>query len=426
MTDAVGVIKVGKQRKLLMDSCWGASRTQPFWRIAFDIASFTLQMIAAFAAGTLLNLMPCVLPVIPFKIKALLNETTGDAGSRALSALALLVGSLTFFMALGAAFAGLRLMWGAQFQHPLFRALLALFLLLSAIATFREWSITLPQWVYGTRRGRMMNAYFTGVLGGVLSTPCAGPFLGSTLAFAITLPPAGILFVFMLIALGLAFPYVALLLWPGLMDRLSFSSRIALKFKQFMGFVLLGAALFFAQGLIPEVMSQFGWMALALSFGVWSIFSWVTGDRKKLRPVLVLAVAMAIFSGWREGAFLPATDPIAWQEYSEAALAGAKDRGVPVMVSFMADWCPACQTAKRTTFRSTSLIKQISAGHLTAIQVDLTRANPGRQQLFERYGGNAIPYLVLIDGSGKVFRRITGVVGAETILESINALPRGR
>ena len=76
------------------------------------------------------------------------------------------------------------------------------------------------------------------------------------------------------------------------------------------------------------------------------------------------------------------------------------------MVSFMADWCPACQTAKRTTFRSQKLASQVDAGHVTAIKVDLTRSNPARQRLFERYGGNAIPYLVLIDGNGNVF--VTG------------------
>ncbi len=200
---------------------------------------------------------------------------------------------------------------------------------------------------------------------------------------------------------------------------------IALKFWQFMGFSLIGAALFLTQKWLPEMLRQFGWVALLLSFGAWCICAGFTGDRKKLRPILFLALAMVVFSGWREGSFLPADEPIAWQGYSEAAMAGARERGIPVMVSFTADWCPACQTAKKTTFRNQRLAEQIDDGNLSAIEVDLTHSDPARQGLFERYGGNAIPYLVIVDGTGKVFRRFTGVVAAETILKSVGALPGG-
>jgi thiol:disulfide interchange protein len=120
------------------------------------------QSALAFAAGMILNFMPCVLPVIPFKVQALLRETTGTTRSRALAAAALLAGSLAFFIVLGAVTAGFGLMWGQQFQHAWFRILLSLFLLAAAIATFAGWSWRLPQLVYRVPMSRHVGAFFTG------------------------------------------------------------------------------------------------------------------------------------------------------------------------------------------------------------------------------------------------------------------------
>ena len=371
----------------------------------------------------LLNLMPCVLPVMPFKIQALLRETSGTARSRALSAIALLSGSLLFFVILGAAFAGLGFMWGAQFQQPVFRAALALFLIGSAAATFLEWSVSLPQSIYKMPQGRYLGAFFTGMLGGILSTPCSGPFLGSTLAFAVTLPPVGIMLVFTAIAFGLAAPYVLLLLWPGLLGKISFSSRLASRFKQLMGFILLGGGLFFAQGFLPEAVIAAGWMAIAMAFGIWCVVWMVSGERKKIRPVLILAIAMVVFTAWREGAFLGATEGLQWQTYSETALANARADGRQVIISFMADWCPSCQVMKRTTFRSKELAGRIDSSAIAALRVDLTQPDVFGQRVFQRFGGHAIPYLVFLDKKGSVYRRITGVVAADTVIDTIDAMP---
>ena len=238
------------------------------------------QSTLAFAAGMILNLMPCVLPVMPFKVQALLRETTGTTRSRALAAAALLAGSLAFFVVLGAVTAGFGLMWGQQFQHPWFRLLLSLFLFAAAIATFTGWSWRLPQFVYRAPMSRHLGAFFTGALAGVLSTPCSGPFLGSVLAFTATRSALETMVIFSAIGTGLAFPYVLLLLRPGLLSRLSFSSGLAVNFKTILGFVLLAAGLFFVQGFLAPVLRQTGWMALVLGIGVWLVYPvhrWCTG-----------------------------------------------------------------------------------------------------------------------------------------------------
>ena len=378
------------------------------------------QSAIAFAAGMMLNFMPCVLPVMPFKVQALLRETAGTNRSRTLAAAALLTGSLTFFIALGAVTAGFGLMWGQQFQHPWFRLLLSLFLFAAAIATFTGWSWQLPQFVYRAPMSRHLGAFFTGALAGVLSTPCSGPFLGSVLAFAATRSPLETMVIFSAIGSGLAFPYVVLLLWPGLLDRLSFNSRLAVNFKMVLGFVLLAGGLFFAQGFLPPFLRQAGWMALVLGIGVWLVFLFTGGARVKLRPVLILVLALTVMTGFRNLSFQDQGGGIPWQAYSDQRLEQAAGR--PVLVEFTADWCINCKAMERTTFTDKKLLEIIGTMGVLPLQVDLTRVDETRREIFERFGGRAIPYVVVLDGQGQLVQRFTGMVGADTLVDIFKAI----
>lgn len=378
------------------------------------------QSTLAFAAGMILNFMPCVLPVMPFKVQALLRETTGATRSRALAAAALLAGSLGFFVVLGAVTAGFGLMWGQQFQHPWFRLLLSLFLFAAAIATFTGWSWRLPQLVYRAPMGRHMGAFLTGALAGVLSTPCSGPFLGSVLAFSATRSALETMAIFSAIGTGLAFPYVVLLLWPGLLARISFSSGLAVNFKIVLGFVLLAASLFFAQGILPPILRQTGWLALVLGIGVWLVFRFTQGSREGLRPVLILVMAIAVVTGFR-GVSLDGGDAgIPWQAYSDQRLAQAA--GQPVLVEFTADWCINCKALERTTFKDKRLLDIIGTMGIIPLQVDLTQVDDQRRELFDRFGGRAIPYIVVIGRQGQLVQRFTGMVGAKTLVGIFKSL----
>lgn len=380
------------------------------------------QSAVAFAAGMILNFMPCVLPVMPFKVQALLRETAGTTRSRALAAAALLAGSLAFFIMLGAVTAGFGLMWGQQFQHPWFRFLLSLFLLAAAIATFTGWSWRLPQFVYRVPMSRHLGAFFTGALAGVLSTPCSGPFLGSVLAFTATRSALEAMVIFSAIGTGLAFPYVVLLLWPGLLERLSFSSRMADRFKTVLGFVLLAAGLFFGQGFLPPILRQAGWMALAVGIGVWLVFLFTGGARVRLRPVLILALAIVVVVGFREISLNDGGEGIPWQVYSDQRLEQSVSADQPVLVEFTADWCLNCKAMQRTTFKDKKLLEIIGTMGVLPLQVDLTQVDEQRREIFDRFGGRAIPFIVVIDGQGQLVQRFTGVVGADTLVDTLKSM----
>jgi thiol:disulfide interchange protein DsbD len=378
------------------------------------------QSVMAFSAGMVLNFMPCVLPVMPIKIQALLRETSGTALSRMVAAAALLAGSLAFFIILGMVFAGFGLMWGQQFQLPWFRLLLSLFLFAAAIATFTGWSWRLPQWEYRVPMSHHMGAFLTGALAGILSTPCSGPFLGSVLAYTATRSPLEIMIIFSAIGTGLAFPYVMLMAWPDLLNRLSFNSRLAVGFKIVLGFVLLAGGLFFAQGFLTPLLRQTAWMAWVVGLGSWLVVVLTKGPRFKLRPVLILALAMLVVTGFRGLSFYPQEDGIAWQAYSDQQLNAAAGR--PVLVEFTANWCINCKALEQTTFRDKRLLETIDRLGVVPLQVDLTQVDDTRRQVFDRFGGYAIPFIVLLDGRGQLVQRFTGMVSADTLVDRLHAM----
>jgi thiol:disulfide interchange protein len=311
-------------------------------------------------------------------------------------------------------------MWGQQFQHPWFRLLLSLFLFAAAFATFTGWSWRLPQFVYRAPMSRHMGAFLTGALAGVLSTPCSGPFLGSVLAFTATRSPLDAMVTFGAIGTGLAFPYVVMLLWPGLLDRLSFSSRVAVHFKNLLGFVLLAGGLFFAQGFLPALLWQACWMGLVLGTGVWMVFLLTGGARKKLRPVLMVVLAMTMVTGFRNISFQHQGGAIPWQAYSDARVEQAAGR--PVLVEFTADWCLNCKAMERTTFKDRNLLETIDTLGVISLQVDLTQVDDARRAIFDRFGGRAIPYTVLLNGRGQPVQRLTGMVGADTLVDMLKSI----
>jgi thiol:disulfide interchange protein len=164
------------------------------------------QSAIAFAAGMILNLMPCVLPVMPFKVQALLRETAGTVRSRTMAAAALLAGSLVFFIVLGALTAGFGLMWGQQFSAPLVPAAVVPFSVCRGVRHLHRLVLAPAPVRLPAPMSRHMGAFLTGALAGVLSTPCSGPFLGSVLAFTATRSPLDAMVTFGAIGTGLAFP----------------------------------------------------------------------------------------------------------------------------------------------------------------------------------------------------------------------------
>jgi len=376
--------------------------------------------VLAFWAGVMLNFVPCVLPVIPLKIRAVLYEIKGDFRSRMLAALALLFGSLLFFMILGVATAYLGKTWSALFQSKLFLSALSAFLLFAAITTLADWSLRLPQFVYNVPIHRYTGAFLTGALAGILSTPCSGPFLGSVLAYTLTQRPVISLMIFSSIAVGLAAPYVLILVWPGLMNRLPSAGPWTVHVKQILGLILLAGAIFFGRVLMPETVHLFLWWIFYAAVIIWAIsmlrrsIEW----RKKLFPITMITVVLSLFAYTLPG------DGLNWKEYSSESLQRTLSERRPVLLKFTAEWCLNCEVLEKTTYSNKKVIQIAKKMKLDPYHIDMTDFNEHHKTLLREYGGTALPFALLMDGDGNVIRRFSGMFTAKTLTDTIGRLTK--
>ena len=375
--------------------------------------------LLAFVAGILLNFTPCVLPVIPLKIKAVLSEIKGDLQPRLLAAGSLLSGTLVFFLILGGATAFLGLTWGALFQSKVFLSVLSAFLFFSAVATFADWTLHLPQLFYRVPIHRYVGAFLTGTLAGILSTPCSGPFLGSVLAYAVTQSPVVIMLLFISIGLGLAFPYVLILIWPGLLARLSYARPWAIHVKHILGFILFAGAIFFSQALIPKSYHSLLWISFYASVPLWALIMLRRAKvwSEKLIPTGIFAVALIgvglIF-------FARPANQLEWQELTQEASQGKLAQGHPVLLEFTAAWCLNCRYLEKTAYADKGVIQVAKQVNLIPYRIDMTHFDDWKVTLLESYGGTALPYAVLIDKSGTVIHRFSGMFSAQTLEKAIH------
>ena len=315
-------------------------------------------LLLATAAGVLLNLTPCVLPALPIKLRSIGRVVGDGAGRRLLAGSALLGGTLTFFGALAVATAWLNWTWGALFHSASFRLTLA-----AVLAGLGVWSLAgrgfqPPQWAYRVRGSGYAEPYFAGLLAAVLSTPCTGPFLGGVLAFALTQSPAAIVAIFLAVGVGLALPYLILLVRPGLIARIPRGGAWLLRIQQFLGLVLLAGAVFFAATVLPGNLGPLLWTAWATVLTFWLLRTlWDGPDlRARLVPALVLAGTVATALALWPQPDRAGTDTLAWRPLTMQALADARAARQPVLIEFTADWCINCKVLEQTVYRDRRVV----------------------------------------------------------------------
>ncbi len=378
------------------------------------------QFMMAVVAGLLLNLTPCVLPAIPIKVRTILREAGSQRSHRQLAALAFTAGTLTFFLTLGGLTALLQWNWGTLFQSTVFVAVLVALMVGFAVATWLDLPIPIPAFAASAHGRRYFEAFVSGLLSAVLAAPCAGPFLGGVLAFAVTQPAPVIMGIFGSIGLGLSLPYAVLMLKPEWLSRLPKAGPWTLAIREVLALVLLAAAVFFSASLVPQAVYPWlwgSWLALVL---FWGIRRFIQGNGA-VRVIaatatgLALAVVMVFASpaGNGEGG-------LAWQPYSSELLAETKNRGAPQLLEFTADWCINCKVLERTVYQEPAVAEAVRRINMVPIQVDVTASDPEKDALLTELGGQALPFAAVIDGDGQVIARFTGLFETDSLVRAIN------
>ncbi len=372
-----------------------------------------ITLILMFAGGLILNLMPCVFPVIGLKIMGFVQQAGHDRKKVVAHGLIFTAGVLVSFWILCALLlaGGIR-SWGGQLQNPWVVLSLLLVMLVFALSMFGVFEIGASATGVGSKlsnRHGISGTFFSGVLATVVATPCSAPFLGTGLSATAQLPTPLFLLSFTCMALGLSLPYLLLSCFPALVDKLPRPGPWMESFKQGMSFLLFGTVAYLAWVYILQVGDQLaGQKSLhvligltVIATGFWIYGRWVVPYRSpKARGIGRAAAAAFVLGGVLLAKPSPAPQVLAdapviqWEEWSlEKQQALLKD-GKSVYVDFTARWCLTCQTNKAAAYTEETA-RLFKAHGIVALKADKTVDKPEIDAELDRIGREAIPVNVL-------------------------------
>lgn len=368
-----------------------------------------------FLGGLVLNVMPCVFPVIGIKIMGFVNQAGHDRRKVVMHGVVFAIGVLVSFWVLAALMhAGHIANWGSQMDDP--RVVLAtiVVMLLLGMNLFGVFEIgTSATGVGGslTHKQGLTGTFFSGVLATVVSTPCSGPFLGVAIGVSSKLSGPLFFLAFTLMGLGLALPYLVLSIFPSLVDKLPRPGAWMESFKQGMSFLLFAAAGFFLwvySAQVFDLSDQRGmWVMFGLAtvaaaawvYGRWSHPVRSRGARALGRIVALglLAAGIALAWPWQSASKVETAEGahvIDWQEWSQAKVDEALALGRPVYVDFTARWCLTCQVNKKVAYTA-PVLALIKERNILMLRADKTRPNPSIDEALRILNRSAIPVNVL-------------------------------
>lgn len=382
----------------------------------------------AFVGGLLLNLMPCVLPVLTLKLFGLVSHGGASPAEQKRSGLAYTAGIVLSFWALAGAVVALQasaggIGWGFQFQSPLYVAGLATVVFAFGLSMFGVFEVP----AFGTdaaaeagAKGGLTGDFFNGVLATLVATPCTAPFLGPAVGFAFGQPAPIILLFFTVIGLGLAAPFLLVAFVPALFKFMPKPGAWMMTFKQVMGFTLIATTLWMVDILLAQIGAErtVGFLAFLTTVGVasWIFGHWGGLEETRQRQGLAFGAAVLVMLGGGWG-FLDlrlddsvcddgsvsaeAADwsgPIPWQKLHQKrfeALAGQ-----PRFIDFTADWCLTCKVNEATVLE-TDAVKQALAEHgYVPLKGDWTRRDPYITEWLVKYGRAGVPFYVVVPAHG--------------------------
>jgi len=399
-----------------------------------------LAILFAVLGGMLLNLMPCVFPVLSLKVIGFARHSA-QRGQLLAGGLAYTAGVVLSFVALAALMLALRaggeqLGWGFQLQSPwVVSALAALFTLIGLnLAGLFEIGSLLPDRLATLQaRHPMVDSALTGVLAVAVAAPCTAPLMGASLGLAVTLPEPQALTIFAALGLGMALPYLAASAWPALARALPRPGPWMVTFKGLMAFPMFATVVWLVWVLGQQVgidgAAALLGMLVALAFVVWAVGA--PGRSRRTRAILgpAGAILLALALSWAAPALrqdalaaaVPSTE--AWQPWSSERVAEAVAAGRPVFVDFTAAWCVTCQYNKRSTLSKEEVMADFRARNVLLLRADWTRRDVAISNELSRLGRTGVPvYALFAPGTGQP-RLLNEILSVAEVRDALAALP---
>ena len=399
-----------------------------------DSTGLALALVLAFAGGLILNLMPCVLPVLAIKAVGVLEGGESRALARA-HALAYGAGVVCTFLAIGAVILALRTAghavgWGTQLQQPVVVAVLACVLFvvglsMSGVATFGNRLGGVGESL--TRRGGAAGHFFTGVLAVVIASPCTAPFMGAALAYAFVAPPAHELLVMLALGVGLALPLTLIGLVPALARLLPKPGRWMETLKQILAFPMYLSAVWLAWVLAHQRGADAVALLLVamvlLAAAVWWHGRGGPGRRLGHACTLVLAIAAAAALYGVVWVQPPAQRGVASMDgavaYSPARLQTLREAGTPVFVDIGADWCVTCKANEFAVLNTRSFRNLLAQTGAVYMKGDWTDVDPTIGAYLETFHSPGVPLYVVYPRGGGAGHALPTVLTASLVRSAL-------
>ncbi|HZP06652.1 MAG TPA: thioredoxin family protein [Terracidiphilus sp.] len=436
-----GVLELSGGRNYILSAVPGT--------VAPPAPSFSFGALArvaglAFLGGLLLNLMPCVFPVLFLKGLALVNSGSEEKHKLRAHGFVYTAGILVSFWVLVGALLGLRaaggsLGWGFQFQSPIFLALMAclLFFLGLSLAGQFEFGLSLTS-AGGSLAAKQgyTGSFFTGVLAVIVATPCTGPFMAAAIGYALAQPAAVTFAIFTALALGLAVPYLALTLQPAWTRILPRPGVWMDVLKQAVSVPIFATVIWLAwvlansygAAVLAALLASFLLLAIAGWFlGRWPAKRWSTA----VAALLVLAV-IAVSAWAPKMAEEPATSSTAanstssaaWQPWTADAVSRNLSQGHPVFVDFTASWCLSCQVNERVALRQSAVQQAFANANVVLLKADWTRHDEAITEALTSMGRDGVPAYALYAPGQPDPQLLPEVLTPGIVLDAVSKLPR--
>ncbi len=386
-----------------------------------------LALFFAFLGGMILNLMPCVLPVLSFKVMSFVKMAGQNRLLTIKHGLLFTLGVLFSFWILAIAMLFLRAYgqavgWGFQLQEPLFVVILASVLFIFSLNLFGvfEWGVFFASWAGQTqadtsqKSSGYVSSFLSGVLATAVATPCTGPFLGSAVGFAVTLPVFQALLIFTVLGLGMCCPYLLLSAFPACFRFIPKPGPWMEIFKECMGFLLLATVLWLMWVFSAQT-DSFSLICLIGGFLCFAIGAWLYGKgsspliSKSRRMLAYISVSIFVIIGcqmilfprgsWYSKEALSSERHLAsewdgWENFSPERVALLQKQGIPVLIDFTAKWCLICQ-ANHLVLSAKAVSQRLAEAGVVKMKADWTKSDPMITRELSKFGRTSVPLYVL-------------------------------
>lgn len=387
-------------------------------------------LVLAFLGGVILNVMPCVLPLLSVRALSLVNQSGQDKKKIFFNSLLYAGGILVSFLVIAGIVIGLKLSgelvgWGFQFQNPGFVLVLSSIIFVFALAMFNVFVITAPGLTAVTKasgKSGYTGSFLTGVFAVFVATPCTAPFLGAALGFAFTQPPLIILIILLFVGLGLSLPFLLLGIWPGIIQRIPKPGNWMNVFKEIMGFLLLGTVIYLLNTLYHQIGGQ-NLIRVIIFLAILSFSAWLYGRFAKPGStktsqwitsgiIVIIVVLSSLFvirfdpssTDKTAAAANTATSSIGQSAeavkggrvpFSPAVIEELRENNTPFFLTFHAQWCTTCKVNEAAVLSTKDIRNAFERYGVAVVSGDFTTKDETIARWIRKFGKAGVPVNVL-------------------------------